>query len=174
MLRCLSSRTFFSVIFLLVSLSSSVYGWGQDGHSLVAAIAQSLLTDQSSTFVRNHLSADVNGNMSKVASWPDEILHPDRDHNWEWSKQLHYVNTPDWTCVYDREKDCNWTTGQRCVDGAIQNYTVRLADSHLDDTQRQQALEFIIHFIGDAHQPLHAGFGGDEGGNELHGKYFLE
>jgi len=107
-----------------------------------------------------------------VASWADHILHPDRSNNWGWSKQLHYVDTEDWVCIYDQPKDCNWTSGQRCVDGAIQNYTQRLADSQLDPIQRQEALQFLIHFIGDAHQPLHAGFKSDLGGNEIKVSFF--
>ena len=178
MFWCFSSTTttaLFSFVLLLVS-ANSVHGWGADGHSLVAAIAQTLLTDDASTFVRNHLPADINGNMSNVSSWADNILYPDTDPdywNWQWSKQLHYVNTQDWSCVYDRQRDCNWTTGQRCVDGAIQNYTQRLTDSQLDPTQHQEALKFLIHFIGDAHQPLHAGFAGDEGGNTIHGNHHI-
>lgn len=175
MLFCVFAKTFFPVALLLV-FTDSVHGWGQDGHALVAAIAQTILTDESTTFVRNHLSPDVNGNMSKVASWADTILYRDTDPdylNWQWSKQLHYVNTKDWSCVYDRQNDCNWTSTQRCVDGAVQNYTRRLADTHLDDVQRQQALQFLIHFVGDAHQPLHAGFAGDLGGNSIHGKKYI-
>lgn len=172
MLSCLSLTTFFSVVFFLTS-HSSVYGWGPDGHSFVAAIAQTLLTDESLTFVRNHLPWYTSGNMSMIASWPDYIIYSDTNPvdyvNWLWSKQLHYVDTQDWKCTYDRVKDCNWTTGQQCVDGAIQNYTERLANSQLDDIQRQEALKFLIHFIGDAHQPLHAGFQGDLGGNSIHG-----
>jgi hypothetical protein len=68
MLLHLSSTTFFSAVFLLVS-SGSVYGWGFDGHALVARIAQTLLTDESTTFVLDHLPSDVSGDMSKVASW---------------------------------------------------------------------------------------------------------
>ena len=173
MFSCLSSTTLFSAVLLLAS-ANLVHGWGADGHSLVAAIAQSLLSDDASKFVRDHLPAEINGNMSNVSSWADNILYPDTDPdylNWQWAKQLHYVNTQDWSGVYDRQRDCNWTTGQRCVDGAIQNYTQRLADSQLDPIQRQEALKFVIHFIGDAHQPLHAGFAGDEGGNTIHGNY---
>ena len=169
------STTFFSLVLLFVSFSS-VYGWGSDGHAFVAAIAQTLLTNESSTFVRNHLPPNIHGNMSNVSSWADLILYPDTDPdywNWQWSKQLHYADTMDWSCVYDRQNDCNWTTGQQCVDGAIQNYTGRLADSQQDPTQRQEALQFLIHFIGDAHQPLHAGFKGDRGGNEIHGRHYI-
>jgi hypothetical protein len=176
MFLCWSSTTFFSVVFLLVP-SDSVYGWGEDGHALVAAIAQTLLTDESTTFVRNHLPWYTSGNMSMIASWPDKIIYPDTNPvdylNWQWSKQLHYVDTKDWACVYNQQQDCNWTSGQQCVDGAIQNYTARLADSQQDPIQLQEALQFLIHFIGDAHQPLHAGFQHDLGGNEIHGKLYV-
>jgi len=176
MLLHFSSTTFFSAVFLLVS-SSSVYGWGFDGHALVARIAQTLLTDESATFVRDYLPSDVSGDMSLVASWADTILYPDTDPdylNWQWSKPLHYVNTKDWACVYNRQNDCNWTSGQRCVDGAIQNYTRRLANSQQDPIQRQEALQFLIHFIGDVHQPLHAGFVDDRGGNSIRGRLYIK
>jgi len=171
----LFSRIDFSVVFLLV-FCGSVYGWGEDGHALVASIAQTLLTDEASKFVREHLPWYTSGNISMLASWPDYIIYPDTNPvdylNWQWSKQLHYVDTKDWACTYDRDQDCNWSGGQECVDGSIQNYTARLADSQQDDIQRQEALKFLVHFIGDAHQPLHAGFSGDRGGNSIRGRFF--
>lgn len=169
MLFCLSEL--FSIVILLAS-SRSVSGWGRDGHACVADIAQSLLTNEASEFVRNLLPSEY-GNMSSVAVWADNILYADTEPdylNWQWSAQLHYVNTKDWTCVYDRQNDCNWTSTQGCVDGAIQNYTKRLGDSQLDSTQLQEALKFIIHFIGDVHQPLHGGFASDAGGNGIRGR----
>jgi hypothetical protein len=62
MLFCLFTKTFFSVVLLLVS-TDSAHGWGSDDHTL--------LTDESTTFVRNRLYY----------------------LNWQWSKQLHYVDT---------------------------------------------------------------------------------
>ncbi|CAF1108575.1 unnamed protein product [Adineta ricciae] len=173
MFSYLSSTTI--LLCILISYNS-VHGWGSDGHALVASIAQTFLTDESSTFVRNHLPWYTSGNISMLSSWPDFILYPDTNPvdylNWQWSKQLHFVDTKDWACVYDREADCNWSSGQQCVDGSIQNYTKRLADSQQDDVQRQEALKFLVHFIGDAHQPLHAGFQGDRGGNSIRGHFF--
>lgn len=168
-------RSIVSFLMIYSSMFSSIaYGWGPDGHSLTAAIAQTILTTDSLNFVRNHLPWYASGNMSMLASWPDYIIYPDTNPvdylNWQWSKELHYVDTKDWSCIYDREQDCDWNSGQRCVDGSIQNYTARLADTQQDDVQRQEALKFLIHFIGDAHQPLHAGFQGDRGGNSIHGK----
>ena len=144
----------FLTLVILSSISVfTVNGWGPIGHSLVAQIAQSLLTNNSADFVRNHLPWYATGNLSMLSSWPDTILYPESNPvdylNWQWSKELHYVNTPDWLCNYDRDRDCNWTTTQNCVDGAIQNYTARLANATLDDVQRQEALKFLVHFIGD-------------------------
>jgi hypothetical protein len=165
----------FFALFLLISIGiSAVNGWGTSGHSLVASIAQSMLTNDSQTFVRNHLPWYTTGDLSMVASWSDTILYPDTNPddylNWQWSKELHYVNTPDWVCNYSRNRDCDWKGEQGCVDGAIQNYTGRLANAKQDDVQREEALKFLVHFIGDVHQPLHAGFAGDRGGNNIRGK----
>ena len=177
MVGCLSSTTVLSVIVFLTCSVSKVNAWGVEGHAYVAGVAQTLLTTDGLAFVLKHLPANATGNMSKVASWADNILYSDTDPDykeWQWSKPLHYVNTEDWVCHYNREKDCDWSGSRRCVDGAIQNFTKRLADSSLDDIQRTQALLFIIHFIGDAHQPLHAGFQGDLGGNEIQGKHIFQ
>lgn len=166
------SSALFLLVILLTSLNS-VSAWGRNAHAIVADIAQSLLTDEASAFVKIHLPSETNGTMSNVSVWADNILYADTEPgylNWQWSAQLHYVNTKDWSCVYDRQNDCNWTSTQGCVDGAIQNYTKRLADSQLDSTQLQEALQFIIHFIGDVHQPLHGGFASDLGGNTIRGR----
>ena len=164
---------FFKLFILSSIFISTVNGWGPIGHSLVARIAQSNLTNLSRTFIRNHLPWYTTGDLSMIASWADNILYPDTNPvdylNWQWSKELHYVNTPDWVCNYDRIRDCNWKGGQGCVDGGIQNYTGRLADHKQDDIQREQALKFLVHLIGDVHQPLHAGFVGDKGGNSIQG-----
>ncbi|CAF1176319.1 unnamed protein product [Didymodactylos carnosus] len=145
--------------------------WGTIGHSLVAQIAQTYLTESSSKFVRDLLPWYTAGNLSMLSSWPDTIIYPDTNPvdylNWQWSPQLHYVNTPDWMCKYDQQRDCQ--PEQRCIDGSIQNYTSRLADWKQDFVQRQEALKFLVHFVGDAHQPLHAGFTSDRGGNSIKG-----
>ncbi|CAF3619849.1 unnamed protein product [Rotaria sordida] len=167
----------FFAFFILSSIYiSKVNGWGVTGHALVAKLAQTMLTKESEKFVRNYLPWYTIGNLSMLASWPDIIVSPNTNPidylNWLWSRELHYVNVPDWTCNYDRNRDCNWTSRQRCVDGAIQNYTKQLADINQDNIQRQEALKFLVHFIGDIHQPLHAGFVGDKGGNLIRGNFF--
>jgi len=140
--------------------------WGQVGHALVASVAQALLSPNASQSVIN-LLPDVNGSMAAVASWADQIRK-----TYPWSAELHYINTPDWVCDYSYNRDCqlNGVMGI-CVDGAIQNYTQRLLDMSLPFDQQNEALKFLIHFVGDIHQPLHCGFTTDKGGNTFEGHF---
>ncbi|CAF2084980.1 unnamed protein product [Rotaria magnacalcarata] len=62
----------------------------------------------------------------------------------------------------------------KCVEGALKNYSQRLIDNKCDYVQQQQALFFLVHFVGDVHQPLHCGFKGDFGGNMVKGFFLNE
>jgi len=140
--------------------------WGQVGHALVASVAQALLNTSASSAVIN-LLPDVNGSMAAVASWADQIRK-----TYPWSAELHYINTPDWKCDYSYDRDCQLDGVMGiCVDGAVQNYTDRLTDMSLPFDQQNEALKFLIHFVGDIHQPLHVGFTTDKGGNTFEGKF---
>ena len=147
-----------------------VYSWGPIGHSIVARLAQNQLTNSTDQWIRSLIPWHVNGNLSALASWADSILYPDSNPtgfaNWQWSRVLHYLNVPDWTCAYDEQRDC---ANERCITGAIKNYTRRL-QGEFDPNQLSEALYFLIHFVGDLHQPLHTGFSGDRGGNSVRGE----
>jgi hypothetical protein len=138
------------------------------GHYMTAAIAQGYLSPAAQNGC-NNLLPSVDGDIGLVASWADEVA---RDE-YPWSPQLHFINTPDWSCDYSQTRDCFGSYDNAplaCVDGAIQNYTAQLAagDQNYNLTE---ALMFLVHFIGDIHQPLHVGFTGDEGGNTISGTY---
>jgi len=170
------SNTFFSLseemqlnlfLIILCGILGDVHTWGIVGHRIIARLAQSQLTNTTTDWVRSLIPWHWKGNMSSMASWADDIIHsntnPTGYDNWKWSNPLHYINTPDWACNYHSERDC---INDRCIDGAIRNYTKRL-ETKLDLIQHQEALYFLIHFVGDIHQPLHAGFTSDRGGNSI-------
>ena len=146
--------------------------WGRVGHSIVARLAQSQLNSGEMIWLNDILPWFYRNNLSEIASWSDDILYPDSNPtgylNWRWSTTLHYINTPDWACEYNRIRDC---VNDSCIEGAIRNYTKRL-ETEWDHYQRQEALYFLVHFVGDIHQPLHSGFAGDRGGNSIRGKLF--
>jgi len=146
-----------------------VYGWGPVGHSIIVRLGQSQLSNSAPEWIRSLTPWHWNGNLSAMASWADDIIYensnPTGYDNWQWTRELHYINTPDWGCNYKAERDC---IDDNCVAGAIKNYTKRL-ENEFDDIQLKEALYFLIHFVGDIHQPLHTGFTNDRGGNSIRG-----
>lgn len=144
--------------------------WGSVGHGLVARLAQSQLTPIENNWIQEFIPAGLNGDLSRIASWPDLILYANSNpvsySRWQWSRPLHYINTPDWNCTYLASRDC---VRDQCIEGALKNYSFRLVDDSSDYSDQQEALFFLVHFLGDVHQPLHCGFSGDLGGNSVKG-----
>jgi len=146
--------------FILSSISffiTPLDAWGSIGHIAVADIAQTNLTYTSYKQISNIISND---NISTVANWADEIRN---NPLWHWTEPLHFIDIDDWNCNYIESRDCfnNINEYPYCVDGAIQNYTNLLKE----EPYNTDYLKFIIHFVGDIHQPLHSGFKNDRGGN---------
>jgi hypothetical protein len=147
-----------------------VFAWGPIGHSLVARLAQSQLNSSTNYWIDNYIPWNLYDDLSKIASWPDAILYPDSDplyyNKWQWSRELHFINIPDWNCQYIPTRDC---VNDRCIEGALKNYSQRLINNNCDYIEQQEALFFLVHFLGDVHQPLHCSFKGDFGGNSVKG-----
>jgi hypothetical protein len=61
--------------------------------------------------------------------------------------------------------------GDNCVSAQIVRDAKLLADRRTPTADRVRALVFLIHFVGDLHQPLHAGEKGDKGGNDVKADY---
>ncbi|KAM7500832.1 hypothetical protein LguiA_025246 [Lonicera macranthoides] len=165
-LRCIAR-----VLVLLLASIPAILGWGKEGHFATCKIAEGFLSEDASIAVKALLPESAEGDLAAVCSWPDEIKHK---YHWRWSSPLHYVDTPDFRCNYNYCRDCHDTGGHkdRCVTGAIYNYTMQLVSDYgaLYSERKYnltEALMFLSHFVGDVHQPLHVGFLGDEGGNTI-------
>lgn len=94
-----------------------------------------------------------------MSHWADDI-RPVRPE----SGPLHYVNFASADCRVDPPRDC--PDGQ-CVIAAIESASARLRQRGAPDASRIEALKQLVHFVGDVHQPLHAGFGDSRGGNRI-------
>jgi hypothetical protein len=97
--------------------------------------------------------------MVEAASWADDIRHSRRD-----TGSWHYVDIPISASGYDAKRDCPQND---CILAQIEREMSILRDKRLAPPVRTEALKFLIHFIGDIHQPLHASDNGDRGGNEV-------
>src|SRR5262249_34732503 len=109
--------------------------------------------------------------LADVASWADQY----ESGNYQ-TFYWHFVNIPPDATSYDRERDClvqptvtagsNLVRWRDCVVDRIQYNQDRLANASLDRADRAIALKFLVHFVGDIHQPFH-GLGVERGGNGI-------
>lgn len=141
---------------LLASLlaSSAALAWGADGHRLIAELAQLQLTATAAAEVDRLLGLERGATMVSVSTWADGKRSSA-------TGPLHYVNFPDGDCSYSRQRDC---ADGRCVVEAIKE-KVAVLKSRASDGERLAALKWVIHLVGDVHQPLHVGLASDKGGN---------
>lgn len=146
--------------------------WGHVGHSVVAQLAVNMLTPEAKSVVGTFMGKYHT--LAQVAPWPDTYAHTP----WGlWSLPLHYANLPVGAQTFSLERDC--PASAPCVIRAIMNYTAisqaegkRPFACTFSEYQAPCALEFLTHFVGDSHQPLHVGFGCDQGGNTVKISFF--
>jgi len=166
-MRCLPTPL---LLLCLLACTSVAHAWNGYGHRLVANLAEPHLSPQARAEVQRLLALDGASRMADVASWADELRGTDSDLARR-STRWHFVNMAEDGCTFDDARHC---PGGDCVVAAIREQAAILADRRRPDTERLQALKFVIHFVGDAHQPMHAGYGHDRGGNRVqvhvHGK----
>jgi hypothetical protein len=135
--------------------------WAPEGHRIVGALAQRQLTPQAAAAVANLLRGEPEPTLAGVADWADTLRQDDparfkRTHGW------HYADFPRGDCNYVPPRDC---PAGNCVIGAIDAQRNVLADPRQPRQARVDALKFLVHFVGDIHQPFHAGYADDKGGN---------
>jgi len=144
-----------SVLAGLASLPLHAVAWGADGHRLIADVAEGLLSVPAKNEVLRLLALEPGATLASVSTWADEARTPV-------TAPWHYVNLPrDANCRYDPDRSC---VQGACVVSAIDHQAAVLA-SDAPDEARLKALKYLVHFVGDVHQPLHAGFADDRGGN---------
>ena len=161
-----------AAIVMLIA-SASVQGWGSQGHRLVGLIAAERLTPAARAEVRRLLDGQT---LAEVSNWADSI-RSDQQQTYGW----HFLNIPPDASGYDRDRDCPRAPGvaegsrsdrwRDCAVDRILFWEQRLADAALDRADRAIALKFIVHFIGDLHQPFHT-LGVGRGGNDVNVRVF--
>ncbi|KAK9706651.1 hypothetical protein RND81_07G142000 [Saponaria officinalis] len=163
-----------SLVYCLIFVVGA-QAWSKEGHTMTCQIAQNLLEPEALHAVKNLIPEHLNGNLSALCVWPDQVRHW---YKYRWSSPLHFIDSPDDSCSFDYNRDCHDSHGVKdmCVAGAIQNYTSQLGHYREGTSDRRynmtEALLFLSHFMGDIHQPLHCGHTTDEGGNTIELRWF--
>ena len=145
-------------VFLLPALA---FSWGKTGHRVVGQIAENHLSPKAAAAVRDLLGPD---SLAEIANWADEIRS---DPSWKRADPWHYVNIPDGETYEAMTKN---PAGDIIV--AMKRFEATLRNPAAPKEERIQALKFLVHMIGDIHQPLHAGKRDDLGGNRVSVHWF--
>ncbi|KAK3811903.1 MAG: S1/P1 nuclease [Benniella sp.] len=151
---------------------NSAEGYGILGHTLTGQIAQRFLTPETARQVKEILSPYYDGLLSKAAPWADTIKGQAK---YRWASVYHYVNTPGddppniCKCEYVPE-GADVVNGILKMTAKLLQFKVVEPTTDEERADREDALKFFVHFLGDVHQPLHAS-GKDRGGNNARAKW---
>lgn len=149
------------VCLALSGYAAHSFAWGQDGHTAIGVLAINQLQPDARReleFIVGPLDEQA---ITKACTWPDKIRETEE---WSWSASRHYINIPRGDFLYLESRDC---PDKQCVTEAIKEYAVQLGDRQLSKEKRWQAFAWLCHLTGDLHQPMHAGFADDRGGNNF-------
>ena len=130
---------------LLAGMPQSAFAWGKTGHAAIANVAELNLNPAVWTELKTLLATDGVTHLSKIASWAD--TQRDADDPIHTTRIPVNGSTP-------RVHACPGTSAL-CADEAIAHYSATLADRSLPAAEREVALKYIVHLVGDLHQPLH-------------------
>ena len=146
---------------LLLCIALPALGWKRDGHRIVAELAQRELRPPVRAEIDRLLVGEAEPTLPGVSSWADSLRIADpKDPRSDW----HYVNFRSGDCDYVPARDC---PGGNCVIGAINRQFLVLSDRSRPDAERRDALKYLVHFVGDVHQPMHSSPRKDKGGNDV-------
>jgi hypothetical protein len=144
---------------LSVFTSQRALAWGDDGHRIIADLADRRLTPTAAHAVRGLLQLENETTLAQVSTWADDIKRQ-RPNTRPW----HYVDIPISARGYGPARDC---ADDRCIIPKIEEFRRVLASMSSRTEDRLEALKFIVHLVGDLHQPLHCSDNGDRGGNSI-------
>jgi hypothetical protein len=157
-----------AVLLLVISINTPAFAWGPEGHRIVAEVAESHLTASTKRHILELLGND---DLAAISSWADEI-RPQRPETFGW----HFVDIPTNATGFSESRDCyrpdekhpeTQADHHNCVVDRIEIFQQVLADKNESQANRVGALKFLVHFVGDIHQPLHA-IAEARGGNDIH------
>lgn len=147
--------------------------WGEYGHRTVASIAWAYLTPAARTEVTRLLAKERLAEtpscplktIGDASYWPDCIRGLDDrfSYSFPWHYQNIHVCKP-----FDPKANC---PDGNCVSAQIERHARLLGAKDVPDREKLLSLAWLVHFVGDMHQPMHSGDAADRGGNNVRAAY---
>jgi hypothetical protein len=151
-------HSFYIVILLVISIG--LISWGSEGHHAVAKIAENHLTPKTQQAIKALLG---NQSLPDVSTWADEIRsNPDYKYTAAW----HYVNVPA-GLTFDQFADAVKNMPQANVYKMVVRCVLDLKNPTGSKSSKVTALKYLVHLVGDLHQPMHVSRAEDKGGNDI-------
>ena len=173
-----------ALLALLLLLPIGAHAWGDEGHEVVALIAWNYLEPPVRATVAQLLEGDASAltadrSIAAEANWADRFRDTDRSGlgvNYQATREWHFVDIElndhgvDAACFAHPELPsgafASAGPAHACIIDKIEQFRREFAAPNSPKAERLIALQFLLHLIGDLHQPLHASDDHDRGGND--------
>ena len=132
-----------------------VKAWGPKAHQVVGHVAEHFLQPEVKIILQQKFNIK---HLAQVAVWADDVRKSRGQKPW------HYSNIKKGEWLYLKERDC---PRGNCVVERIKYFHQTLKNRDLPGKKHREAIKYLVHFIGDIHQPLHLGNQSDRGGNRI-------
>jgi hypothetical protein len=142
----------------LLAAAPAAMAFGSVGHRLIAEMAEARLSPAARAEAQRLLALEPGATLASISTWADE----NRSLG---TARWHYVN-------FHRGESCQYEPARLCIEGecvvgALEKQIALLSKADATDAERLTALKYVVHLVADVHQPLHAGFFDDRGGNSF-------
>ncbi len=151
---------------VVATMSFQVLSWGQVGHRVTGAIAEQYLTPEAQLAISQLL---INEDLAEASTYADEMKSNPSEFWKKTANPWHYVNVFDGKTYSDVAPPPEGNAAT-----ALEMFSKQLKSKQSSFAEKQLALRFIVHIIGDLHQPFHAGNGKDRGGNDVKLTFFWD
>ena len=135
------------VLAFVIGGIAPAFAWGASGHLIVADVASLHLSPATKKEVAALLATQGFTALNQISMWADLVKFLNVPN-----QPSHVVRLPLDDSGYDEKKNCG---NRRCAVLAIETYTKVLRDRTKSKKERMTALKYLVHLVGDVHQPLH-------------------
>jgi hypothetical protein len=149
-------------------VASPAHAWGKTGHRITGKIATHYLTEEAKAAIAALIGPE---SLAEASTYADEMRSNPSEFWQETAGPFHYVTLQE---PHDyHATDC---PPEGDAMSALEDFTATLKSDSSTREEKQLALRFIVHIIGDLHQPLHVGSAAldDRGGNDVKVVFFGE
>lgn len=147
-------------------IQSPAHAFGANGHRITGTIAEAFLSEKARAELHDIMGIE---SLAQTSTWPDEMRSNPADYWKKTTPPWHYVSVPDGKTYLDVGAP---PEGDAYT--ALAAFRKDLLDPKSSQAIKRRAVSFIVHIIGDLHQPLHVGNGTDRGGNDFKVEFFWE